>query len=426
MQITHINSHINRVDDYPLLGFMHAIAINSLFMGIVIAKTPFTIGLFYAFIPIIFALSLNKSILKPRFDLIITIQLIYLFLHGISAFNLNVQNGMRECIQIVIVVIYYYLFTSYILLYNSRSFIKYSYITVLLITVYTIGWHLANGQYVRWKGLDAPKGVFSFLIIIIMVIFNQLKIRNGMLGLLLASVLILFSAERKAFIQLPFGPILLYGVRSYKLMLSLVAIIISIFFMYAVFEVPMVVRQVDSILFYSADEDVVDAATGDLAESGASLSNLQRQFAFEIGMELFRESPIFGIGTNSYKDYVDTYLSDMPKFLQPNIHGEFFRTFFELGIVGISLYSLLWLISLWKILSKIDIKEYFIGLRYHNWLRAMTLISMISIVAFEASNMLSILLFLIAPHLTTLIKPEVVGEWKIKKTRTLPVDTKGP
>lgn len=397
---------------------MHAAALSSLFLGLVITKSPVTIGFFYAFVPVIFALSLNKSILKPRFDVVIVVQLLYLSLHGLSAFNLDFQNGLRECIQVFVVIVYYYLFTSYIIIYSSRSFVKYSYIFLLSIAVFTIGWHLANGHYVRWKDLDAPKGVFSFMVVIVMVTFNIFGIRNSMYGLVLSAVLVMLSAERKAFIQLPFGPLLLYGVRSYKLMFSLVAIVISIFMLYAVFEVPMVVRQVDSVLFYSADDDVVDVATEGLSEGGVSISNLQRQFAFEIGMELLRESPVFGIGTNAYKDYVDTYLSDMPAFLRPNIHGEFFRTLFELGIVGISLYSFLWLAALWRILSRVEVKEYFNGFRYHHWLRAMLWISMLSIVAFEASNMLSMLLFLMAPHLTTIIRPEVVGEWKIQRKRT--------
>jgi hypothetical protein len=58
-----------------------------------------------------------------------------------------------------------------------------------------------------------------------------------------------------------------------------------------------------------------------------------------------------GVGTNQFKNIIDTDFSGLPDELRLGIHGEFQRILTENGIIGLSLYILIW-IAAWLRLSR--------------------------------------------------------------------------
>ena len=71
-----------------------------------------------------------------------------------------------------------------------------------------------------------------------------------------------------------------------------------------------------------------------------SLSNAQRVFATKIGLELFLQSPITGVGTNAYQEIVRAQFFYLPPVMVNSIHSEFLRVLVENGVVGLLLFCL--------------------------------------------------------------------------------------
>ncbi|OWK21896.1 hypothetical protein AJ88_12790 [Mesorhizobium amorphae CCBAU 01583] len=93
------------------------------------------------------------------------------------------------------------------------------------------------------------------------------------------------------------------------------------------------------------------AAKGKYAP-GDTPSNVQRSFAFTLSRQLISEHPLMGVGTNQFKNIIDTEFRHLPDELRLGIHGEFQRILTENGIIGLSLYILIW-VAAWLRLSRV-------------------------------------------------------------------------
>jgi hypothetical protein len=67
---------------------------------------------------------------------------------------------------------------------------------------------------------------------------------------------------------------------------------------------------------------------------------------------MFAEHPFIGVGTNQYEAIVDETYPDAPEELRLAIHGEFQRILTENGLIGFSLYVLIW-VGAWTRLSSV-------------------------------------------------------------------------
>ena len=68
-----------------------------------------------------------------------------------------------------------------------------------------------------------------------------------------------------------------------------------------------------------------------------------------------------GVGTNQFKNIIDTEFRSLPDELRLGIHGEFQRILTENGIIGLSLYLLIWAAA-WFRLSRVLSSALFHGL----------------------------------------------------------------
>ena len=85
---------------------------------------------------------------------------------------------------------------------------------------------------------------------------------------------------------------------------------------------------------------------------GDTPSDVQRAFARHVSRQMFAEHPLFGVGTNQYLQIVDETFPNLPNELRLEIHGEFQRILTENGLVGISLYLLVWAAA-WARLARV-------------------------------------------------------------------------
>jgi hypothetical protein len=211
-------------------------------------------------------------------------------------------------------------------------------------------WHMSHGIITGWKTFAEPRLSFVFFPVglALYILFGDPR-RNRRLWILWFGILplVLLSGERKAVMIHLFLTMLLLVRKKNILLLPIVMVLIvgSIGGLAVTLNNPYINQQIRTVLNPQATGDYESViATGHIAE-GDTPSNAQRAFAAKVGLDLFRDNPVAGIGTNAYFDYIADHFWYMPPELRISIHGEFLRILVENGVIGILLYALVWIAS---------------------------------------------------------------------------------
>jgi hypothetical protein len=268
---------------------------------------------------------------------------LFFAVHAASASMLGPGNFLREAIQVGVVLI----FGAY--LYNSltaeqlRRLLTLFTVILFVVMLYNIAWHVNNGYYTGWKRLDAPKMAFLFLPVLLTYFAMKYREVPG-LGTRLATFLLpailpilLLSGERKALL------FYLICCSVYALKTSMLIRPSGTFAIFTVgfvtmtslpllLEIPYVVQQVNSMLSPLATGELKIYSGGKYLSE--SLSNAQRVFATRVGMEMFLNNALVGVGTGAYQSIVAEKFGHLPTVLFKSIHSEFLRTLVENGLLG--------------------------------------------------------------------------------------------
>lgn len=276
----------------------------------------------------------------------------------VSAFSVNRENGLRELLQMSAVGAF-----AFALAQETRRLETDKAVNILLfgmvaILAYTIAWHVAHGYLVGWKHLFDPRLAFSFLPIALaglLLFANRAKRRT--LWFVWAGILplLVLSGERKAFlIYLFLTTALLMRGRLAAMVPAIAAGFVGLFVLSTMVDNAYVEKQLQTMLHpLSMGQYEYLAATGKYAP-GDTPSNVQRAFAFTLSRQLISEHPLMGVGTNQFTNIIDTEFSNLPDELRLGIHGEFQRILTENGIIGLSLYILIWLAAWFRLSSALS------------------------------------------------------------------------
>ncbi|WP_287175314.1 O-antigen ligase family protein [Mesorhizobium sp.] len=275
--------------------------------------------------------------------------------HMVSAFSVDAENGLRELLQMSTVGAFAFAIAQEARWLETQKAVNILLFGMVLILAYTINWHVAHGYSVGWKHLADPRLVFTFLPIALagLLLFAKRGKRRALwfawAGIL---PLLLLSGERKAFlIYLFLTAALLMRGRVAAMVPAIAAGFVGLFMLSIMVDNAYVEKQLQTIVNpLSMGQHEHLAATGKYAP-GDTPSNVQRAFAFTLSKQLISEHPLVGVGTNKFKNIIDTEFSGLPGELRLGIHGEFQRIFTENGIIGLSLYVLIWLAA-WFRLSR--------------------------------------------------------------------------
>jgi O-antigen ligase len=221
---------------------------------------------------------------------------------------------------------------------------------MVIVTAWSIGWHIANGYWSGWKRLLDPKATFTFMPLLFgLMIVAREGARRGRhwFGWCFLGSVILASGERKALI--------IYAVLSAALiargrLLSSLHVVGGAFLILVmlsgIIEDPYLSRQIRSVVhpFDSGDFSAA-IATGE-ARQGDTRSNAQRGFALVLAGDLISQNMFVGVGTNEYERIIAQRYRYLPEFLRAGIHGEFLRILTENGLIGLLSYLAVWLVAL--------------------------------------------------------------------------------
>jgi O-antigen ligase/polysaccharide polymerase Wzy-like membrane protein len=280
----------------------------------------------------------------------------YLTWHVASATVGGPRNTAREALQVLVVTMFAFLLAQEAPRLDVKRFSRRLLLGMAAIAVGTIMWHIAHGYWVGWKQVPDPRLTFVFLPVVLagLILFAEAEKRR-MLHFVWAGMfpVLLMSGERKALvIYLILCALLFARGRLAFIAPAVAAAFVGLFLLSTIIENPYLQRQIHTLVEPGGTgnyEYVLD--TGRYLP-GDTPSDVQRAFALHVSEQMFSEHPLFGVGTNQYSKIVIETYPNSPENLRLGIHGEFQRILTENGLVGFSLYAVIWIVA-WVRLSRV-------------------------------------------------------------------------
>jgi len=333
----------------------------------------------------------------------------FFILHILLSYQLGIKNILREFLQIIIILFFITIILKSKDNLNFKQLFKLLFVFSGLIILYTIYFHLSKGYFVGWKQLPDTRiayVIFTILFFFYFKIFaNDKNFIFFILSLMLFTILVL-SGERKAIAVFIFLLCLYYfsgiGIKSALILIAL----------YIVFSVsnefitnPYIKDKIETTLniMNTGNYEYV-MHTGQISDED-TYSNAQRAFSINVSKTLIYESPLFGVGTNNYINYVNENYSYLPKFMKLGIHGEFQRVLVENGIMGFITFIFIWFKSFKRFKIKLDdfVKKKYLTLEKKKFIIYSIYVPLIFFVGTEGSSLRSFILLSIISLLPDLL-----------------------
>ena len=280
----------------------------------------------------------------------------YFLWHVASATVGGPRNAAREGLQVLVVIFFAFLLAQEAPRLDVNRLSRRLLLGMAAIAAGTIAWHIAHGYWVGWKQIPDPRLVFVFLPLLLagLILFAEAERRRrlhfvwaGMLPLLV------MSGERKALVIYLILSVLLFARGRLALIApGLAAAFAGLLLLSTVVENPYLQKQIRTLVDPGGTGNYEYVlATGQYLP-GDTPSDVQRAFALHVSSQMFAEHPLLGVGTNQYEVIVNDTYRNAPEELRLEIHGEFQRILTENGLLGFSLYALVW-VAAWARLSRV-------------------------------------------------------------------------
>ena len=286
------------------------------------------IPIFVAFVILIVAANF-QSLIAFRYSLRAFVPPLFCFMliHLTSAFRLSHGNGALFVFQSLVVSIFVWAFITRYSQVSMRRFLFYSGIGFSGILAVVIGYNVIHKRYFSWKLLLQAKSVFDLLPFMLLILRRSNTRSSQILYPVLLPLFIIFvlvSGERKAYIMLALmSPFLI----NFRNPLVYVAPLVAA----ALVPIALAVKGGGGYVSYEIGT-LLSLGHGKVEHS---ISNDLRAKAIGLSWQLFKEHPIFGVGTNGYHKVALVLYQD-----GLGVHNEWMRVLAENGLVGIFFYFL--------------------------------------------------------------------------------------
>ena len=280
----------------------------------------------------------------------------YLTWHAASATVGGPRNTAREALQGVVVTMFAFLLAQEAPRLDVKRFSRRLLLGIAAIALGTIVWHIAHGYWVGWKQLPDLRLSFVFLPVVLagLILFAETE-RRRRLHFVWAGIfpVLLMSGERKALVIYLILSALLFARGRFALILpALASAFVGLLLLSTVVENPYLQKQIRTLVEPGGTGNYEYVLATGRYLPGDTPSEVQRAFALHASSQMFAEHPLFGVGTNQYEVIVRETYPNAPEDMLLAIHGEFQRILTENGLVGFSLYLLIWAAA-WVRLSRV-------------------------------------------------------------------------
>ncbi len=280
----------------------------------------------------------------------------YLAWHVVSATVGGPRNTVREALQVFVVTMFAFLVAQEASRLDMKRLSRRLLLGIGAIALGTIVWHVAHGYWVGWKQIPDPRLSFVFLPVVLagLILFAEAEKRRSLHFVWVALFpVLLMSGERKALIiYLILSALLFARGRLALIAPALAAAFVGLLLLSTVVENPYLQRQIRTLVDPGGTGNYEYVLATGRYLPGDTPSDVQRAFALHVSSQMFAEHPLFGVGTNQYEAIVRETYPNAPEDMLLAIHGEFQRILTENGLVGFSLYLLIWAAA-WVRLSRV-------------------------------------------------------------------------
>jgi hypothetical protein len=322
-----------------VIDLLFALAICDLFVGAAIGQSVRAVP-FLGLSALLSLLHLKGMFRARAVRMVFSLPLLaFLLVHVGMAFRGGTDNGLVRGLQALGGLAFA---LPFVLRYSTLSmagFFKSFAILVGAIGVGTVLWHIAHGHFVVWKYLWDTKTIYSLFPLLLLAwdpkTPSTYNLKNFVVTPLVV-VVILLSGERKAYVLL--GLFFLFSMNfksaaTYLAPLGLIAL-------------PPLIPLIDRSGYVQLQLSTLSGfASGDVVQT---LSNQEREAQANFVLYLFKQNPLFGIGTNNYLQTMSKAYgaaqSDL-MFHGLSIHGEPLRVSAENGLFGLAIWIILILSS---------------------------------------------------------------------------------
>jgi O-Antigen ligase len=270
----------------------------------------------------------------------------YLTWHVASATVGGPRNTAREALQVFVVTMFAFLVAQEAPRLDVRRFSRRLLLGIAAIALGTIVWHVAHGYWVGWKQVPDPRLSFVFLPVVLagLILFAEAEKRRR-LHFVWAGLfpVLLMSGERKALvIYLILSALLFARGRLALIVPALAGAFVGLLLLSTVVADPYLQKQIRTLVEPGGSGNYEYVLATGRYLPGDTPSDVQRAFALHVSSQMFAENPLLGVGTNQYEAIVGQTYPNAPVDMRLGIHGEFQRILTENGLVGFSLYALIW------------------------------------------------------------------------------------
>jgi O-Antigen ligase len=280
----------------------------------------------------------------------------YFLWHVASATVGGQQNVAREALQVLVVTLFAFLLAQGASRLDMARLSRRLLLGMAVIAAGTILWHLAHGYLVGWKRLPDPRLAFVFLPALLagLILFAEGR-RRRTLHFVWAGMfpLLVMSGERKALVIYLILTALLFARGRLALLVPAVAAAFAgLVLLSTVVENPYLQKQIRTLVDPGGTGNYEYVLATGRYLPGDTPSEVHRAFTRHVSRQMLAENPLFGVGTNQYIEIVDETFPNLPEELRLGIHGEVQRILTENGLVGLSLYLVVWAAA-WARLARV-------------------------------------------------------------------------
>jgi hypothetical protein len=280
----------------------------------------------------------------------------YFLWHVASATVGGPQNAAREGLQVLVVTLFAFLLAQEAPRLDMHRLSRRLLLGMATIAAGTILWHIAHGYWVSWKQLPDPRLTFVLLppLLAGLILFAEGQRRRRLQFVWVGMFpLIVMSGERKALVIYLILTVLLFARGRLALIApGLAAAFLGLVLLSTVVENSYLQKQISTLVDPGGTGNYEYVLATGRYLPGDTPSDVQRSFSIHVSRQLLAEHPLAGVGTNQYEVIVADRYPTAPQDLRLGIHGEFQRILTENGLVGLSLYLLVWAAA-WARLSRV-------------------------------------------------------------------------
>jgi len=241
-----------------------------------------------------------------------------------SLFIGNYFSSIKEILQMLLIVTFMAI-NGWLMTFNREKYLKYILIFLVVSVLYTVLYHVLNGQFVRYKLAGDAKYAFGLLSVLSFIGWKASNDKNFKYLFMLSLLPLFLSLERKGL----FGLIMVCCIYMLDVFLDFIKVKSSYVYL-IIFSI--VTISVGFILSGDFIESKIYRDNFLNEEVALYVSNIHRESLLINGVTIFANNWLFGIGADNIRNAMETFYVNLS--LAGGTHNFYLDSLIKYGFIG--------------------------------------------------------------------------------------------